>query len=278
MLEIIEKNRCFKGFQEVYSHLSKSNKCNMKFALYTPDTNEKIPILFFLSGITCDEQNFIQKSGFQKFASDKKIALIIPDTSPRGENIKNSEDYKLGKGAGFYLNAITDEWKQHYNMYDYIADELPTIIENNFNFDTNRIGIFGHSMGGGGAIQIALKNEKIFKSISALSPICSLFQSDFSAMAIKEYLNSNSEIISKYDPISLIKNSVVRKDVIKIDVGLNDEYLKDLYISEFEQECIKHDQKIDISKHKGYGHNYYFVQTFIEDHIEFHYKNLRNKI
>jgi len=270
MLDLVERHRCFNGSQEVYSHKSKSNKCDMRFALYIPNIKEKIPLLFFLSGITCTEQNFIQKSGYQKFASEQKIAVIVPDTSPRGEGIPDSKEYNLGMGAGFYLNAITDTWKKNYCMYDYITDELPNIIGKNFNFDIDRMGIFGHSMGGGGAIQIALKNKKIFKSVSALSPICSLFKSNFSTIAIKEYLNSNHELIKQYDPISLIKNSLTIKEVIKIDVGKKDEYLKELFIDEFEEECLKNNQKLEINKHEDYGHNYYFVQSLIKDHIQFH--------
>ena len=271
MLKLVEKSRCFNGYQEVYIHESKSNKSDMQFALFKPDEHEKIPVLFFLSGITCTEQNFIQKSGFQKFASEKKIAVVVPDTSPRGKTIKDSEVFNLGKGAGFYLNAISNSWKTNYNMYDYVSDELPNIIESNFKFDLNKLGIFGHSMGGGGAIQIALKNKKIFKSISAFSPICSLFKSNFSSLAIKEYLNSNNEIIKKYDPISLIKESTIRDDIIKIDVGLEDEYLNDLFIDEFEKECVKNNQKVEVKRHKGYGHNYYFLQTFIKEHLDFHF-------
>jgi len=148
--------------------------------------------LYFLSGITCTEQNFIQKSGFQEFASKNQIAVVVPDTSPRGENIPDDENYKLGCGAGFYLNATQEPWSQNYNMYDYITKELPNIITNNFKFSNSKVGIFGHSMGGGGAIQCALKND-LYKSVSAFSPICSLQQSSFAKKMFSRYLNNDEK-------------------------------------------------------------------------------------
>ena len=138
-MKLLEKHRSYKGFQEVYKHFSKTNNCDMQFALYAPDDHHDIPVLYFLSGITCTEQNFIQKSGFQKFASEKKVAVVIPDTSPRGKNIPNSDDYKLGFGAGFYLNATQEPWLENYNMYNYITIELPNLITSNYGFSKSKI-------------------------------------------------------------------------------------------------------------------------------------------
>jgi len=269
MLNLVEKHRSFCGYQEVYSHESVSNKCKMQFALYTPEINEDIPILYFLSGITCSEQNFIQKSAYQKYASDHKIAVIVPDTSPRGDDIPDSDDYNLGKGAGFYLNATNDPWSKNYNMYNYVCEELPKLINENFKFSKSQIGIFGHSMGGGGAIQCAIKNPNLFKSVSAFSPICSLHKSQFAKEARDKYLVNDINLLNLYDPIFLIQNNKAL-DKIKIDVGLNDEFLKDLFISDFEEVCAKNNQKLIINKHKGYDHGYYFIQSFIRNHIEFH--------
>ena len=211
MLNLLEKHRCFNGHQEIYSHESFSNKCKMQFALYTPDKNENIPVLYFLSGITCTEQNFIQKSGYQKFASEHEIAVVVPDTSPRGKGIPDSKSYKLGCGAGFYLNATEDPWSLNYNMYDYITNELPQIIGLNFQFSKSKIGIFGHSMGGGGAIQCALKNP-LYKSVSAFSPICSIHQSEFAKEARQQYLNDNYDNLNLYDPLFLIEKT--KKDTM----------------------------------------------------------------
>ncbi len=274
-MELIEKHRSFQGYQEFYRHTSKITNCDMQFALYSPDNCIDVPVLYFLSGITCTEQNFIQKSGFQQFASKNQIAVIVPDTSPRGENIPDDENYKLGCGAGFYLNATQEPWSKNYNMYDYITKELPDIIAKNFKFSNSKVGIFGHSMGGGGAIQCALKND-LYKSVSAFSPICSLQKSSFAKDMFFNYLNNNEEELNLYDPIILIKQSKKKFTNIKIDVGLDDEFLKDLYIEDFEKACNSVDQKLSINKHQGYDHGYFFIHSFIEQHIEYHASNLKN--
>ena len=275
MLSLLEKHRSFDGYQEIYSHNSLSNNCQMKFALYRPDKSKNIPILFFLSGITCNEQNFIQKSGFQKYASENEIAVVVPDTSPRGEDIIDDENYRLGKGAGFYLNAISKKWSKNYNMYDYVCLELPKLINENFKFSKHKIGIFGHSMGGGGAIQCAIKNPNLFKSVSAFSPICSLYKSNFAKEAREEYLENKIDAINLYDLIHLIQNNE-NLNIIKIDVGLDDEFYKDLYLEYFEEICKNQNQKLILKKHKGFDHGYYFIQSFIKDHFKFHSSILKN--
>jgi len=274
-MKLIEKHRSFQGYQEVYRHSSKITNCDMQFALYSPDQCIDVPVLYFLSGITCTEQNFIQKSGFQEFASKNQIAVVVPDTSPRGENIPDDENYKLGCGAGFYLNATQEPWSQNYNMYDYITKELPNIITNNFKFSNSKVGIFGHSMGGGGAIQCALKND-LYKSVSAFSPICSLQKSSFAKDMFDKYLDSNEEELNLYDPIQLIKQSKKKFTDIKIDVGLDDEFLQDLYLDDFEEACNSVDQKLSLNKHQGYDHGYYFIHSFIEQHIKYHTSYLKN--
>ena len=274
MINLIEKHRCFNGFQEIYNHDSLSNNCKMQFSLYTPDKKENVPVLFFLSGITCTEQNFIQKSGYQKFASKNEIAIVVPDTSPRGDKIPDDDDFKLGKGAGFYLNASEQKWSRNYNMYDYVCFELTKLINEHFDFSKKSIGIFGHSMGGGGAIQCAIKNQNLFKSVSAFSPICSLHKSNFAKEARDKYLGNNIDYINRYDPSYLIQNNE-NLNSIKIDVGLADEFYDDLYINDFENICEKQNQKLIINKHKGYDHGYYFIQSFMEDHFNFHLSILK---
>lgn len=274
-MKLLEKHRSYKGSQEVYTHFSNVNNCDMQFALYIPDDHINIPVLYFLSGITCTEQNFIQKSGFQKYASEKKIAVVVPDTSPRGKNIPDSDKYNLGFGAGFYLNATQEPWSENYNMYNYIVNELPNSIAAKYEFSQSKIGIFGHSMGGGGAIQCALKND-FYKSVSAFAPVCSLKKSEFAKEVIGNYLNNNQEELNLYDPLTLVKQSKKKFDNIKIDVGLNDNFINDLYIDDFENACIEKGQKLLLNKHAGYDHGYYFIQSFIEDHINFHASILKN--
>ena len=270
MINLVENKRSFKGFQKVFKHESTSNKSLMHFAVYEPDISKNCPVLYFLSGLTCTEQNFIQKSGFQQFASNYKIAVVVPDTSPRGKDIADSDDFKLGQGAGFYINATNDVWSKNYNMYDYIVKELTEIIDNNFNFSKTQIGIFGHSMGGGGAIQCAFKNPKYFKSLSAFSPICSLYKSNFAQLALKNYFNNDSNLINSFDPMYLSKDQKHLFDNILIDVGLKDEFINDLFIDEFVKECDKIGQKTNFRKHLDFGHDYYFIQSFIKDHFDFH--------
>ena len=274
-MKLIEKHRSFQGYQEVYRHSSKITNCDMQFALYSPDQCIDVPVLYFLSGITCTEQNFIQKSGFQEFASKNQIAVIVPDTSPRGENIPDDEDYKLGCGAGFYLNATQEPWSQNYHMYDYITKELPDIIGNNYKFSNSKVGIFGHSMGGGGAIQCALKND-LYKTVSAFSPICSLHKSSFAKDMFANYLDNNQEELNLYDPIMLVRQSKKKFTNIKIDVGLDDEFLKELYLDDFEEACNSVNQKLSLNKHQGYDHGYYFIHSFIEQHIKYHASSLKN--
>ena len=216
MINLVESKKSFNGFQKVFKHESSSNKSLMHFAVYEPDISINCPVLYFLSGLTCTEQNFIQKSGFQQFASNYKIAVVVPDTSPRGKDIPDSDDFKLGQGAGFYINATNDVWSINYNMYDYIVKELTEIIDKNFNFSKTQIGIFGHSMGGGGAIQCALKNPKYFKSLSAFSPICSLYKSNFAKLALKNYFNNDSNLINSFDPMYLLKEQkIIITNIVK---------------------------------------------------------------
>jgi S-formylglutathione hydrolase len=275
MLNLVENNKSFDGHQKVYQHQSISNNCTMRFALYQPDIFENIPVLFFLSGLTCNEQNFIQKSGFQQYASKYKVAVIVPDTSPRGNEVPDSDNSFLGHGAGFYVNANKNPWSKNFLMYDYVTKELPKIIEENFSFSSSKIGIFGHSMGGLGAIQCALKNNDYYKSVSALAPICSLHKSDFAREAMKNYFNNDKDLINSYDPINLIKEYKSSFENIYIDVGSEDEFFHDLFINDFVEICNSVNQKIIFKKRLGYGHNYYFVQSFIKDHIEYHLNILK---
>ena len=272
-LKLIEKNKNFNGFQCVYSHYSKANKCEMRFSIYLPNTNKKLPVLYFLSGLTCTEQNFIQKSGMQKYASKEKIIIIGPDTSPRGNQVPDSKESFLGQGAGFYLNANQSKWKKNYNMYDYITKELPELVNKNFNVNIKKQGIMGHSMGGMGSLVCGALNKKIFKSISAFAPICDSSKSAFSGNAFTKYLGKRNKQWNLYNPIEIFKKNKINNKIL-IDQGLNDEFIKDLYLDDFIKICKKNNQKILIRKHKDHSHGYYFISTFIKDHIKFHKKLL----
>ena len=272
-LTLIEKNKNFNGFQYVYSHYSKSNKCEMRFSIYLPNTNKKLPVLYFLSGLTCTEQNFIQKSGMQKYASKEEMIIVGPDTSPRGNQVPDLKESFLGKGAGFYLNATQLKWKRNYNMYDYITKELPKIVNKNFNVNLKNQGIMGHSMGGMGSLVCGVLNKKIFKSISAFAPICDPSKSAFSYNAFTKYLGKKNNKWNLYNPIELFKKNKISNKIL-IDQGLSDEFIKDLYLDDFIKVCKKNNQKILLRKHKDHGHGYYFISTFIKDHIKFHKKLL----
>ena len=268
-MELIEKHRSYQGQQEIYKHYSEITNCSMNFAVYSPDDSEDCPLLYFLSGITCTEQNFIQKSGYQQFASKHQIAVVVPDTSPRGKDIPDDANYKLGFGAGFYLNATEEPWSKNYNMYDYVTRDLPDLISNHFQFSNSKVGIFGHSMGGGGAIQCALKND-LYKTVSAFSPICSLHKTEFAKEMFKNYLGNNENVLSLYDPITLINQLDKKFESIKIDIGLSDDFLNDLFIDDFVEASNSKGQNLIVNKHEGYDHGYYFISSFIKDHLDYH--------
>jgi len=271
-IKILEKSRNFDGYQLVCSHTSKVNSCEMKFSIYLPDSKKKLPVLYFLSGLTCTEQNFIQKSGAQKYASKYKIIVVGPDTSPRGANVPNHPDSFIGQGASFYLNATTKKWKKNYQMYDYLIHELTETINKNFNVKQNNQGIMGHSMGGLGALVCGIKNKKKFKSLSALAPICSPSQSNFSINAFNKYLGTNKKIWESYDPCKLFKKNTFPSKIL-IDQGLKDAFINDLYFQDFIKICKTNYQKINFRLRKNHDHGYYFISSFIEDHI-LHHSNI----
>lgn len=272
-VKILENNRMFEGYQLVCSHQSKSTLTEMKFSIYIPDSRKQLPVLYFLSGLTCTEQNFIQKSGMQKYASKHKIIVVAPDTSPRGKKIKDHSNNFIGQGAGFYLNASTFGWNKNYKMYDYIIKELPKLINSNFNIANLKQGIMGHSMGGMGALVCAINNIDKFKSLSVLAPICDPINSNFSYQAFNKYLGSNKRLWKKYSPLELFKNDTFPGKIL-IDQGEKDAFINQLFYKEFLSICKKSKQKIKFRFHKNHGHGYYFISTFIKDHIVHHSKIL----
>jgi len=259
-----------------YSHESESTKTPMNFSVYHPpqEYKVKVPVLFWLSGLTCNEENFIAKAGAQIWASHHGIMLVCPDTSPRGTNLPGEHDSRdFGSGAGFYVNATTPGWCEHYRMYDYVVKELPEIVASNFNADMDRVGISGHSMGGHGALVLGLRNPDIYKSISAFSPIGAPSLCAWGQKAFTGYLGEDRELWKEYDASELVR-TVRRNDIILVDQGTDDEFLKDQLLLDYLVEAC-HETKfpLKIRMQRDYDHSYYFIATFIKDHIEFHAEN-----
>ena len=279
----IKNDKVFAGYVEVYRHSSEVNHCDMQFSVFRPkqEQHSSVPLLTWLSGLTCTEDTFMFKAGALKMASDLGIMILAPDTSPRGDNVPDDENgaYDFGLGAGFYVNATKSPWQTHYNMYDYVTKELPSIITSNFNVDKNRFGIFGHSMGGHGALTIGLRNPDTYRSISAFAPICNPINCPWGTKALGNYLGENSSAWSEYDAteIVLAGNYKSPQNLIRIDQGLADEFLeRELNTDKFEQACKDSELAIDIHRHVGHGHGYYFISTFIDDHLQHHAKFLCN--
>lgn len=278
-LRLIESSFCFDGTQYVYAHWSSSTQSEMRFGIYLPPAakNGLIPVLYWLSGLTCSEQNFITKAGAQRIASELGIAIVVPDTSPRGVNIPADKmEAGLGEGASFYFNATQQPWDKHYQMYSYISEELPEFIAEHFSVDKERCGIFGHSMGGHGALMIALKNPGRFKSLSAFAPICSPLQSPSGINAFQHYLGDESEKWKEYDACYLMKMHAWPHGEILIDQGSADplltEYLKPELFSDV---CRDMNVPLRLRMQAHYNHNYYFISSFIDDHVRFHAQRLK---
>ncbi|CDG98579.1 putative esterase [Xenorhabdus bovienii str. puntauvense] len=275
-MERIERRACFGGWQDVYQHDSAVLGCTMNFAVYLPPQAEhqKLPVLYWLSGLTCNEQNFITKAGAQRYAAEQGIIFVAPDTSPRGENVADNDAYDLGQGAGFYLNATQEPWAPHYRMYEYVVSELPALIETHFPVTENR-AISGHSMGGHGALTIALRNPDRYHSVSAFSPIVAPSQVPWGEKAFRAYLGDDRDTWKAYDTIELIANSAKPLHLL-IDIGIDDPFLAEQLRPELLKEvCEKAGQPYTLNLRTGYDHSYYFVASFIGEHIAYHAEVLK---
>ena len=265
----------FGGWTKMFSHPSESCGGEMKFSVFLPPQAESgtVPVLYWLSGLTCNHENFITKAGAQQYAAQSGIMLVAPDTSPRGAGVEGEEvDYDLGSGAGFYINATEDKWATNYRMEDYIIHELPKIIRANFPVVKGKESIFGHSMGGHGALTLALKNPGRFCSVSAFSPICAPSQCQWGEKAFTNYLGENREVWKKHDANELIQRTKLEIPLL-IDQGGDDPFLeKELNFELFRKTCEKQNQKMIARLQSGYDHSYYFIATFMEDHILHHAK------
>lgn len=270
-METISENKCFGGTQGVFTHQSEVCSCDMTFGLFLPEEAKfgPVPILWYLSGLTCTHENAMVKAGAQAWASEAGIALAFPDTSPRGEGVPNDDAYDLGQGAGFYINATQSPWSEHFQMYDYIATELPNLIFSEFPVEQERQGITGHSMGGHGALTIAMKNPGRFRSVSAFSPICNPTASDWGRKQFEAYLGDDEDQWGKHDA-SLLMASAGLDAPLLVDTGTDDQFLDLLMPESLGAAALKRRQEAIIRMQPGYDHSYFFVSTFMEDHVDFH--------
>lgn len=274
----IESVKEFGGFLNRYTHDSSSCNCEMTFSVYLPPLaeNEKVPAVYWLSGLTCSDDNFRTKAGAQRYASELGIALIIPDTSPRGDDVPDEEDrYDLGKGAGFYVNATQEPWANNYQMYQYVTDELIEVAEANFPIISGVRSVTGHSMGGHGALITALKNPGKYKSVSAFAPICNPVNCAWGEGCFGAYLGDDKALWNEYDATKLIAAGAEPLPTL-IDHGLDDEFLADqLLPANLEDAAEQVGFPITLRMHEGYDHSYHFISTFIGEHLAFHEKALR---
>ncbi|KAA8995279.1 S-formylglutathione hydrolase [Affinibrenneria salicis] len=274
-LELLEEHRLFGGWQQRYRHASDSLNCAMTFSLYLPPLHNDAPppVLYWLSGLTCNDENFTTKAGAQRVAAELGIVLVMPDTSPRGDGVADDEGYDLGQGAGFYLNASQPPWDAHYRMYDYVSHELPTLIKQHFNV-SERQSISGHSMGGHGALVIALRNPQRYQSVSAFAPIVNPSRVPWGRKAFSAYLGEDERRWQPYDSCYLLAHCEARLPIL-VDQGDVDQFLADqLQPDRLEQLARQHDWPLTLRTQSGYDHSYFFIASFIEDHLRFHARYL----
>ena len=270
-MKTVSENTCFGGTQGIYNHTSKSCACDMTFAVFLPAEAKDgpVPVLWYLSGLTCTHENAMSKAGAQVWAAEHGIALIFPDTSPRGESVADDENYDLGQGAGFYVNATQDPWKPNFQMWDYITQELPTLIAENFNIDMDRQSITGHSMGGHGALTMAMSLPGRYRSVSAFAPICSPTTADWGRKQLTAYLGTDETTWAAHDASLMMKKMGFDGPVL-IDTGTSDQFIDLLKPEALSAAIAKRRQEATVRLQPGYDHSYFFVSTFMEDHVTFH--------
>ena len=270
----VSENICFGGRQLRYSHMSDACKCEMTFAVFLPSQAEagRVPVLYWLSGLTCTDENFVSKAGAQQHAAEHGIAVVAPDTSPRGPGVPDDpeEAYDFGLGAGFYVNATQAPWSENYHMSDYVVQELPQLVNGNFPVDPERQSIFGHSMGGHGALTVALKNPGRFRSVSAFAPIVAPMQVPWGHKALGGYLGANREAWKDYDTCELIATAKERLPLL-VDQGDADQFLEEQLKPELlKSACEAHGHPLTLRMQPGYDHSYFFMASFMKDHFAHH--------
>lgn len=276
-MNIISQNTAFGGMQGVFSHESEACRCEMTFAVFVPPQaiKEPRPVLWYLSGLTCTHANVMEKGEYRRMAAELGLIIVCPDTSPRGNEVPDElTNWQMGKGAGFYLDATETPWAENYQMYTYITEELPALIAKQFRADMSRQGIFGHSMGGHGAMTIALKNPERFKSCSAFAPIVQPSTADWSAPAFEKYLGSDKALWRRYDACALVEDGA-RFPEFLIDQGKADSFLENGLRPWLFEDAIKGtDISLTLRMHERYDHSYYFISTFMDDHLKWHAERL----
>ncbi len=270
-MDIVSENACFGGTQGVYTHASSTTNCDMTFAVFLPEEarDGPVPVLWYLSGLTCTHENAMTKAGAQAWAAEYGLALIFPDTSPRGDDVANDDAYDLGQGAGFYVNATQAPWAKHFQMYDYITKELSALVFAEFPLDESRQSITGHSMGGHGALTIAMREKGRFKSVSAFSPICNPTASDWGRKQLSAYLGSDENTWIDHDATLLMLKDGFDGPVL-LDTGTDDQFMNLLMPEALAAAASTKRQQAIIRYQPGYDHSYFFVASFMEDHMNFH--------
>lgn len=270
----VSQNKCFGGVQGTYAHDSSETRSTMRFAVFLPPQAQmgRVPALYWLSGLTCSEENFIVKAGAQRVAAELGLALVVPDTSPRGLSLPGeSASYDFGLGAGFYVDATEEPWARGYRMYSYVTQELPKVVAANFSIEASRVGIFGHSMGGHGALTIALRNPDTYASVSAFAPICSPMRCPWGTKALAGYLGAERTRWRQYDTTALLEDLGWNGPPLLVDQGTKDPFLDEQLKPELlKQVCAERNIPLDLRMQEGYDHSYFFIATFIEDHLRFH--------
>jgi S-formylglutathione hydrolase len=275
MPELLNEHACFGGVQRFYQHQSSAIGLPMRFSVYLPPAaqDNKLPVLFYLAGLTCNEETFMIKAGAQRVAAQEGLILVTPDTSPRGANVPGETDsWDFGAGAGFYLDATTGPWARHYRMQSYLL-ELRDLVPATLPADPERIGIFGHSMGGHGALVTALRHPQLFRSVSAFAPIAAPMRCPWGRKAFGGYLGPDESAWRAWDATELMSSMAHAPfpQGILIDQGLSDKFLAEqLYPDAFEAACRAAGQPLELRRHPGYDHGYYFISSFVEDHLRFH--------
>ena len=270
-METVSENACFGGTQGVYTHAAKTTQCDMTFAVFLPEEAKDgpVPVLWYLSGLTCTHENAMTKAGAQAWAAEQGIALVFPDTSPRGDDVPDDDAYDLGKGAGFYVNAKQDPWAKHFQMWDYVSQELPQVLGQNFALDMERQAIAGHSMGGHGALTLAMSLPGRFRSVSAFAPICHPTQSDWGRKQLVAYLGSDEAAWAPHDATLLMREKGFDGPVL-IDTGTDDQFGDLLGTEHLAQAMAARRQDGQLRLQKGYDHSYFFIASLMEDHVAFH--------